>query len=125
SLIICWYEVGWPPVFYYPDMARAAAAATGIAEFGDPNEVKRIAKRIAILRRMFNVREGLRRKDDTLPERFLKEPMPTGPAKGHVCRLDEMLDDYYEAAGIDKETGVPKDETLRELGLGELAGRWR
>ncbi len=125
SLIICWYEVGWPPVFYYPDMARAAAAATGIAEFGDPNEVKRIAKRIAIHRRMFNVREGLRRKDDTLPDRFLKEPMPTGPAKGHVCRLHEMLDDYYEAAGIDKETGVPKDETLRELGLGELAGRWR
>ena len=125
SLIICWYQVGWPPVFYFNDMARAVAVATGIEEFGDVNNFRKIARRITILRRMFNVREGLRRKDDTLPERFLKEPMPTGPAKGNVCRLEEMLDDYYEAAGIDRETGVPKDETLIELGLGELAGRWR
>ncbi len=125
SLIICWYEVGWPPVFYFDDMARALAAATGMEEYRDPRAIRIAAERIVTLRRMFNVREGLRRKDDTLPERFLREPMPTGPARGNVCRLDEMLDDYYRARGCDPETGVPTDETLRRLGLGDLAGRWR
>ncbi|HDI73569.1 MAG TPA: aldehyde ferredoxin oxidoreductase [Candidatus Korarchaeota archaeon] len=125
SLIICWYEVGWPPIFYFDDMARLIHTLTGMEQYKDVRTLRLAAERICTLRRMFNVREGLRRKDDTLPERFLKEPMPTGPAKGNVCRLDEMLDEYYEARGCDKKTGIPTDETLRRLGLGELAGRYR
>jgi len=125
SLIICWYEVGWPPVFYFDDMARLLYTLTGMEQYKDVQTLRLAAERICTLRRMFNVREGLRRKDDTLPERFTKEPMPTGPAKGNVCRLDEMLDEYYEARGCDKETGIPKDETLRRLGLSDLAGKYR
>jgi len=125
SLIICWYEVGWPPVFYFDEMAEALHVVTGVDLFSSVSYVREAAERIVILRRMFNIREGLRRKDDTLPERFLREPMPSGPAKGHVCRLDEMLDEYYEHRGIDKTTGIPKDETLIRLGLGDLAGRYR
>jgi aldehyde:ferredoxin oxidoreductase len=125
SLIICWYEVGWPPVFYFNEMAEALHAVTGIDLFSSISYVREVSERIVILRRMFNVREGLRRKDDTLPERFLKEPMPSGPAKGQICKLDEMLDEYYEYRGIDKLTGIPKDETLVRLGLGDLAGRYR
>ena len=125
SFIICWYEVGWPPIFYFDDMARLLVATTGMAEYQDVRLIRTAAERICTLRRAFNVREGLRRNDDTLPRRFLEEPMPTGPAKGQLCRLEEMLDDYYEERGYHKTTGIPTDETLRRLGLGDLAGRWK
>jgi aldehyde:ferredoxin oxidoreductase len=47
---------------------------------------------------------------------MLNEPLPDGPAKGHVNRLDEMLPDFYKARGWD-ENGVPTKEKLAELGL--------
>jgi aldehyde:ferredoxin oxidoreductase len=62
------------------------------------------------------VRAGFSRKDDTLPERILKQPLPDGPAKGMVCRLDAMLPDYYHCRGWN-ENGRPTAEKLRELGL--------
>ena len=68
------------------------------------------------LERLFNMKAGLTGKDDTLPKKLLEEPMPEGPAKGHVCRLDEMLPEYYKLRGWD-ENGVPTDEKLKELGL--------
>ena len=72
------------------------------------------------LAKVFNVREGLTRADDTLPPRLLEEPLPDGPAQGKVNEnLDQMLDKYYELRGWDKATGKPMPEKLRELGLGE------
>jgi aldehyde:ferredoxin oxidoreductase len=47
--------------------------------------------------------------------------MPTGPSKGGLPDLDIMLDEYYEFRGCDKETGYPKEEKLRELGLDFVA----
>ena len=43
------------------------------------------------------VREGVTRKDDGLPERFLKEPLPPGcgPSAGSVAELEHMPDEYY------------------------------
>ncbi|MFC2002252.1 aldehyde ferredoxin oxidoreductase C-terminal domain-containing protein, partial [Chloroflexota bacterium] len=87
----------------------------------DAGEVKTIGERIVNLERAFNVREGLTRKDDCLPERFLKEPMPAGPTGGQVVNLDLMLDEYYEQRGWDKATGFPKREKLEQLGLKEVA----
>ena len=43
------------------------------------------------LERMFNLAAGLTRADDTLPERLLKDPAPSGTAKGRVNELDRML----------------------------------
>ena len=45
--------------------------------------------------RLFNLREGFGRKDDTLPKCFLSEQMSSGPIKGQVVDLDPMLDDFY------------------------------
>jgi aldehyde:ferredoxin oxidoreductase len=42
--------------------------------------------------------------------------MPDGPAKGLVCHLDEMLDDYYEVRGWNRD-GMPETKTLERLGL--------
>jgi len=75
--------------------------------------------RIWNLTRLFNVREGMTRKDDVLPGRFRKESLPDGVAKGQVITqkmLNEMLDEYYALRGWDKN-GIPTKEKLKELGL--------
>ncbi len=90
------------------------AAATGWDI--DGNEVLKIGERIWNLERLFNLREGFDKDDDTLPERLLKEPMPEGPNKGTVHKLGELLPEYYKIRGWD-ENGVPTEEKKKELGL--------
>jgi len=81
-------------------------------------DFKMTGERIVNLSRAFNMRDGFSRADDNLPKRLVEEPMPDGPAKGHVVtELDTLLDNYYEARGWDKITGKPSPEKLRELGL--------
>jgi aldehyde:ferredoxin oxidoreductase len=70
--------------------------------------------------RLFNVREGLSRKDDTLPARLLSEPKPDGPTKGAVVPLERLKDDFYKALGYDLKTGNPTEATLEKLGIGLL-----
>ncbi len=74
-------------------------------------------ERIFNLARAFNVREGVSRKDDTLPKRLLEDPLPDGPAAGLTVDLEPLLDAYYGYRGWDKQTGIPTPEKLRELGL--------
>ncbi len=84
------------------------------------DDMVKVGERSYNLARVFNVREGVTRADDTLPPRLLEEPLPEGPAKGKVNEnLPEMLDKYYELRGWDKATGKPTPEKLRELGLEE------
>jgi len=91
--------------------------ATGF-NFTAENYLK-TGERIWNLTRLFNVREGVTRKDDTLPMRFMREPLPDGVAKGQMITekmLDGMLDEYYALRGWDKN-GIPTKEKLKELGL--------
>jgi aldehyde:ferredoxin oxidoreductase len=81
-------------------------------------DFKKTGERIVNLSRAFNMRDGFSRADDNLPKRLVEEPMPDGPAKGHVVeQLDTMLDNYYEARGWDNKTGKPSPEKLKDLGL--------
>jgi len=66
--------------------------------------------------RMWNLNNGYTNAEDTLPERLLTEPIKTGPAKGEVSRLGEMLPEYYNLRGWD-EVGVPSATKLEELSL--------
>ena len=66
--------------------------------------------------RYFNNRAGFTSKDDSLPARLLNEPAKTGPAKGLVNKLPEMLPKYYAARGWDAD-GQLKPETRSRLGL--------
>lgn len=116
SLITCWYTCGWPPIFWIEDFAQVLPLVTGIEHFGDVKNLMLIAERICNLRRLFNIREGLTEKDDYLPERFLKEPMPDGPSIGQTVNLKKMLNEYYEIRGWD-ENGIPRDEKAKSLGL--------
>jgi aldehyde:ferredoxin oxidoreductase len=84
------------------------------------DDLVEVGERAYNLARVFNVREGVTRADDTLPPRLLEEPLPEGPAAGKVNEnLPAMLDRYYELRGWDKATGKPTPEKLRELGLEE------
>lgn len=85
------------------------------------NDFRTTGERAFNLARAFNMREGLTRADDSLPPRLIEEPLPEGPAKGHVSdSLESLKDAYYEFRGWDKETGKPTPEKLRELGLEEV-----
>ncbi len=75
-----------------------------------------LGEKIFHLKRMYNVRLGISRKDDTLPPRMLAEPKPDGKAAGIVPNLGSMLSEYYRLRGWSKE-GIPTPETLKKQGL--------
>jgi aldehyde:ferredoxin oxidoreductase len=89
---------------------------TGIDAFSSTAKLMRIGERIFTLTRLFNLREGMTGRDDTLPKRLLKEPLPAGPARGTTVPLQKLIDEYYLVRGWD-ETGRPTDTKLSELGL--------
>jgi aldehyde:ferredoxin oxidoreductase len=72
--------------------------------------------RIWNLERMFNLKAGVRPDADSLPKRFLEEPIAEGPSKGHVHRLGELLPQYYEERGWSEE-GIPSETKLVQLGM--------
>ena len=96
------------------DVAPQVAAACG-PEFTLEN-LSKIGERIWNMERDFNNRAGFTSKDDSLPPRLLNEPAKTGPAKGLVNKLPEMLPKYYEARGWDAD-GRLKADTRARLGL--------
>jgi len=87
-----------------------------------PEEIKKSAERIMNVERAYIVREGIRRKDDTLPDRFLNEPLPEecGVSAGSVVELEPMLDEYYKAREWEVNTGLPTESKLSELSLDKI-----
>ena len=99
--------------------SKVIEATTGIQL--TPTEVRGVGERIVNIERAFNVKEGMRRKDDTLPRRFREEPLIAGESRGTVFELEPMLDEYYGERGWDLKTGIPTSKTLRRLGLNRAA----
>ena len=117
SMILCKFSSF---AIWDEDYAKILQAVTGwdISK----EEVHTIGERIYNAERAFNVLSfGDGEEYDTLPRRFLEEPMPEGASKGQVVRLSEMLPEYYEARGWIK--GRPTRAKLEELGLRWLADR--
>jgi aldehyde:ferredoxin oxidoreductase len=98
--------------------AKALTSVTGVQY--NWKDMLLIGERICNLERAFNVREGMSRKDDVLPERFLKEPAEEG-SRGSVVQLEPMLDDYYKSRGWSVKTGIPQRRKLEEMGLKYVA----
>lgn len=108
---------------YFPSFALALvdfsiypgffAAASGIQL--SSREFLRAGERIHMLERLMNTREGVTRKDDTLPERMLSEPQQDDPKKRCVP-LIPMIEKYYRLRGYDKN-GIPMVSQLKKLGL--------
>jgi len=94
------------------------ASVTGIE--WTQEEYAKAGERIFNLEKMFNFREGFRREDDSLPDRFFVESLTMGPGEGAVLDRDEfnkMLDEYYEKRGWDPKTTKPTKARLKDLGL--------
>lgn len=79
-------------------------------------ELEKIGERIWNMERDFNNQAGFTAKDDSLPKRLLTEAAKSGPAKGKVSMLPEMLPKYYEVRGWNPD-GTVKPETKARLGL--------
>jgi len=112
SLILCTF----PGPMYTREMLAEALSAMSINPWSIP-ELNQAGERIMCKERLFNMREGLTRKDDTLPARLLTEPKPDGPTKGAVVPLENLKDEFYRALGYDLETGNPTEATLKRLGV--------
>jgi aldehyde:ferredoxin oxidoreductase len=89
----------------------------------DKAEFSKAGERIFNLEKMFNYREGFRREDDRLPDRFFEDAFTIGPKKGAVldrAKFDAMLTQFYEDRGWDPETTKPGQPKLKQLALDSL-----
>ena len=104
----------WPKVIYLN---------TGLEM--TPKEIWEVARRCNMIERLFNLREGLTRDDlkkgDMLNHRYFDEPARRGAPDvvGRVIEKDKfikMVDEFYQFKGLD-DKGIPKPETMKELGI--------
>jgi len=94
--------------------ARTLSAVTG--EHFSADDLMMVGERVWTLERLYNLREGFTKADDTLPDRMLKEPVAEGPSQGFTVKLVPMLKEYYAFRRWD-QNGIPKPEKLKELSL--------
>jgi aldehyde:ferredoxin oxidoreductase len=108
------------------DICKFSAFAEGVDEylaqyntFTGSNltaeELLKAGERIYNLERYYNNLAGLGEGSDNLPKRFLEEPSTVPGSMGHVCELDLMLEEYYNARGW--ENGVVPESKLKELDI--------
>jgi aldehyde:ferredoxin oxidoreductase len=107
----------------FEDWAKVLYYNTGLEM--TPEEIWQVARRCNMMERLFLLREGLKRDDpekgDCLNPRYHTEPARRGAPDvvGRVIEKDKfikMIDEFYEHKGLDKD-GLPKPETLKELGI--------
>jgi aldehyde:ferredoxin oxidoreductase len=117
SLVLCKFtNMGVADEYF----ARVLSAVTGIHY--DTGELTQVGERVWNLERLYNIREGFGKQDDTLPPRLLNEAPTSGPSEGWVVQLEPMLEEYYRGRGWD-ENGIPRPEKLSELQLADLVER--
>jgi aldehyde:ferredoxin oxidoreductase len=114
SLIVCKF-VGYALGFEF----QARFLSTILNKEITSKDLITIGERIYNLERLFNVREGFSKEEDTLPSRFLETPLIEGPSKGRVVPLKQLLQDYYNVRQWD-ENGIPTEELLEKLSIKRL-----
>ena len=115
SLVLCKFtNMGVADEYF----ARTLSTVTGVHYA--TGDMIRVGERVWNLERLYNLREGFTRADDTLPPRLLNEAPADGPSQGWVVQLEPMLKEYYRGRGWD-ENGVPRPKKLADLELDNLA----
>ncbi len=120
TLSLCQFVWGFSALYGPKDLVDLAQY--GIGWDTSIYELMEIGERKINMMRYFNAREGFTREDDTLPERLF-EPFRDGPSKGVALdreKYERSKELYYEIAGWDKETGNPREGTLKRLALAWL-----
>jgi len=100
------------------DALAMLSAATGRVFF--IMEFIKIGERIFTLQRLFNLKAGLKKEDERLPDRFYKEPLPDGPNAGAFLSLELALKEYESLRGWDEDR-IPYVGKLKSLGIAEYA----
>ncbi len=106
-----------PSLLGYEHFSRMIETVKGWKVSTD--ELKDCAKQIVDLERLINMREGITRKDDTLPGRYFDDPMPKGMPAGHRIDREEfekMLDRYYDLRGWSPDGLVPEERAMEVIG---------
>ena len=121
SVGICKFASKWmsPGLLGFEEMAESFTAVTGIPKTG--KEIMNDGNRIYTLEKLFNVREGITRKEDKVPDRY-HEPLKYGPYKGEnidEVKFQALLDEYYELSGLDSN-GIPLPESIERLELNAM-----
>jgi len=104
-----------PHLLGYEHFAELIRAASGLELTLD--EIREVGRRVTDLERWLNLQFGRTRADDTLPRRYLEDPMPARTTKGHRIErehFERMLEEYYLARGWD-EQGRLSPERAAEL----------
>lgn len=101
---------------------QSKALSAGLGKQIKIDDLMETASRISAQERLFAMRNGLTRDDDTLPEKLVNYKMAGSWPEDMVTpeEMDLMKEDYYEAMGWDKETGAPTKNTLKQLELEDL-----
>ncbi len=103
--------------FQNPSVERVLGALDAATGWGlELDDLMTLGKRIVTQKRLLNMRRGLTRANDRLPELLLR-PLAEGGTEGTVPDVDALLAGAYAEYGWDPQTGRPTAETLRELGL--------
>ena len=106
---------------FYAEASKLYTLVTGFKM--NSKELRKAGERIINLKKAFNIREGWTRKDDHLPPRVMRDPVPAGVGKGSLvtsAELNLMLDGYYEARGWTND-GLLSKQKLHELGLDDIS----
>jgi aldehyde:ferredoxin oxidoreductase len=84
------------------DFDLAAEAYSGLlGKDITAGEIWEVCSHVSQVERNFNLREGLCPEDDTLPRRFIDQPIPDGPAQGTTINIRKLVEDYYKEKGWD------------------------
>lgn len=84
------------------------------------SDLFRIGETIITWEKLFNLSRGAGAAQDTLPEKFLTEPLQDGPSRGAaITEMTRMVQDFYQCMGWDSQ-GIPKPETLSRLGISPM-----
>jgi len=111
-----------PPgrTFKFRDIVDIVKAVTGWNT--SLYELLKIAERSITMAKIFNLRCGKTKEDDSLPDRFFEPLLGDGPFAGQKIErkdFDMAVSAYYKLMGWDKE-GIPSKEKLEELNLSWL-----
>jgi aldehyde:ferredoxin oxidoreductase len=114
---LCYFGPAPRSFIQVDEVLSAVRAATGWD--WDVSELLRVGERATNLARVFNVREGFSRQDDTLPDRLFM-PLESGPLQGVAMsqsEFEQALTDLYVIKGWDPATASPTREHLRALDI--------
>ncbi|MHA1196088.1 MAG: aldehyde ferredoxin oxidoreductase C-terminal domain-containing protein, partial [Promethearchaeota archaeon] len=112
STIMCVFAN--PPPSQVMDLINTA---TGLSF--NLGEFKILGERIYMMKRLFNLKMGVKPEDDRLPK-ILLNPVNEGGSAGKTPNFEQLKKAYYEFRTCDMETGYPSKEKLKQLGLDKL-----